>query len=296
MKAITLNKKQKKDIKEIESLSKHLTFDPSKQIFSVRLSEKPKFNSQVYNIKKKKLEVFECYTEGIKSTIIKNNSSNKKNIFNLITPVEIQSLFEFSESGTIYIEKKPSMNSKFRIEHSKLNFFEGIIFDLDGTLVELPVDWEKVGEKIKSIFGSRLDKSLKKHNNRSLNKLARTHGLYDEIQKLLEFHETKAAEEAIPLETINFINSYQCPIGICTANAKEAAIIALDKFNVLESIDFIVGRESLKEDKPHPRPLFKCLKNLEINPGNSIFIGDKKTDAKTAFRAGTSFFRFNQLY
>ena len=63
----------------------------------------------------------------------------------------------------------------------------------------------------------------------------------------------------------------------------------LSKFDIASLIDVIVGCEDVVHPKPHPEPIEKAIKLLNVCPENCLYIGDSLIDAETAFRANVDF-------
>lgn len=63
----------------------------------------------------------------------------------------------------------------------------------------------------------------------------------------------------------------------------------LSKYDISHLIDVIVGGEDVVNFKPHPEPLERAFKLLNVPPENCLYIGDSLIDAQTALRANVDF-------
>ncbi|MBE5868334.1 MAG: HAD family hydrolase [Lachnospiraceae bacterium] len=63
----------------------------------------------------------------------------------------------------------------------------------------------------------------------------------------------------------------------------------LEKFSASELIDFIVGAEDVKIEKPDPEGLLWAIRNLDVGKNEVLYVGDSIVDAKTAENAKVSF-------
>ena len=244
------------------------------------------------------IELYPCSIGGIKSALIRPLAKNyPASKFEFIAPVSLRDLFSLSNGDSIRISSPNNLwTNELKANVDYIDSFDGVVFDLDGTLVNLPVDWKTVRGAIKELFGPFIDPfsiNRDRNDHSILYELAHKHGIHTELLELLSFHETEGAKKAFPLPLLNGISNLECPIGICTKNSQAAVDEISDRFDL--NFNSSITRESTLEDKPHPRPLQKCMEELHISPGNTLFIGNEKTDAETALRAGTNFLRVSQL-
>lgn len=210
----------------------------------------------------------------------------------LLAPVRLRSLYELSPGDRVVLstpsQSRPAWAPPVRAD--ALDQFDAAVFDLDGTLLDLAVDWSTVQTEVEALVGEYLDGAIADVGRRTLFDVARDHDLDGALHDLIEAHEVEGAETATSRPLLALIDRLACPVGICTANAVGAAEAALDRFGRLDAVDVVIGRESLDRQKPHPAPLAACLEALDARPGNAVFVGNEETDAETATRAGTSYF------
>ena len=63
----------------------------------------------------------------------------------------------------------------------------------------------------------------------------------------------------------------------------------LEKFDALELIDFIVGAEDVKIEKPNPEGLLWTIEQMGLQTDEVLYVGDSLVDAKTAQNAKVDF-------
>ncbi len=63
----------------------------------------------------------------------------------------------------------------------------------------------------------------------------------------------------------------------------------LKKFNISELIDEIIGVEDVKNTKPNPEGLIKCVYKLGIYETEAVYVGDSFVDAEASQNAGIDF-------
>lgn len=216
----------------------------------------------------------------------------------LLAPVELRALFGLEDGDVVPVSPPDDFwwpdGPVARPE--RLESFDAMVFDLDGTLVDLAVDWPAVLDEIAQLLEPYLDRPLRELDRTEVFAAARAHGVYRELVDLVDARERRGADDAVALAGVRDLVDRSGPIGICTANARRTAEIALDRFDALDAVDAVVARETTREGKPHPQPLLACVDRLGVDPGNAVFVGDDPRDAAAASGAGTSFLHVRQLW
>ena len=239
-----------------------------------------------------------CSVGGVRAAIVRPIAPGYPNWKSeLVAPVHLRTLFGLEDGDAVELARPDDLwGDGPHALPGELDEFDAVVFDLDGTLVHLEVDWPAVRAAIRELFGSGIDPLAARRDrddHDTLYDLAREHGVYDDLLEVLAVYEQAGADDATPLPLLDYVGKLDCPVGVCTKNALSAAERALARFGV--SVDTIIARESVPEDKPHPRPLLACVDALGVGPGDTAFVGDDPTDAETAARAGSSFLRVDRL-
>ena len=185
--------------------------------------------------------------------------------------------------------------------------YNAVVFDLDGTLVESHIDYEKMGGQIrdllvemgmKTIIEDRrkaymiirggaetlLDYGLPKEN------LETTLKTLDTVMNNIEL-------EALPtmllkpnvVETLKELREKNYRLGIATRSHGEYAVQALKKFNLTSFFHGIIGRDETPYPKPDPRHLIATIKLIKADPRKTLYIGDTTTDLATSQAANVAF-------
>ncbi len=239
-----------------------------------------------------------CNVAGVGAAVLRPlMESYPESKIELIAPVRFRSLFGLEDGDTVPVgppeevwnHDRPTANLE------GLDQFDAVVFDLDGTLVDLDVDWPTVHEKVVDLLGDVMDGPLSEYTRPEITKLSREVGRYEELDRLLTDYEAEGAETAPRLPLLDVVDELDCAVGVCTANAMSAAERALSRDGLLDAVDVIVARGTVEEEKPHPRPLRECLAGVGVAPGNAVFIGDERSDATTATTAGSSFLHPEQF-
>jgi phosphoglycolate phosphatase len=165
--------------------------------------------------------------------------------------------------------------------------YEALVFDLDGTLLELPVDWDDVRREVAAVLRVRgvdvEDKSLW-----TLLEAGESAGFRDRIEAVIADAEREAARRATRLATADAL-PLDIPVGVCSLNCEAACRLALELHGLDGHVGAVVGRDSVGVYKPDPEPLLETVRFLDADPRRTLFVGDTDRDAETAERAGVDF-------
>ncbi|WP_115865657.1 HAD family hydrolase [Halorussus litoreus] len=163
-----------------------------------------------------------------------------------------------------------------------------VVYDLDGTLVRLAVDWESVERRLADLL-EREGVDADPLSSWALLDAAEDAGVGDEADALIADAEREGAENSRRLALADEASEREIPVGVCSLNHYEAVRIALDEHDLTDHVEAVVGRGTVPERKPHPRALLAAVEQLGVDPEETLFVGDSPSDEETAERAGTRF-------
>jgi phosphoglycolate phosphatase len=166
--------------------------------------------------------------------------------------------------------------------------FDAVVYDLDGTLVRLAVDWDAAAREAVATF-EEAGVDVADADLWSLFEAAPAHGLAADLEAVLAAHERRGAKRATRLPLADRVSEWTVPVGVCSLNAEAACRLALERHDLLEYVGAVVGRDSVAARKPDPEPLLTTIDRLGADPSATVFVGDTERDAVTAARAGVSF-------
>ncbi|WP_440764476.1 HAD family hydrolase [Natronorubrum sp. DTA7] len=166
--------------------------------------------------------------------------------------------------------------------------YDAVVYDLDGTLVDLDVNWDAVATDVLEVY-ERADVEPPSQNLWELLETASDVGLEANVESAIAAHERTGAETAPRLTHADELLERAVPVGVCSLNCEAACRIALEAHDLLETVDAVVGRDTVATQKPHPKPLLEAVRALEAEPETVLFVGDSPRDRLTAERAGVAF-------
>jgi phosphoglycolate phosphatase len=166
--------------------------------------------------------------------------------------------------------------------------YEGIVYDLDGTLVRLLVDWDAVAHDVVARFREHgVDAS--DHDLWAMLDLADDYDLRAEVEAVIGEHERTGARDSTRLPLADRLDAHAVPVGVCSLNCEASVRVALETHDLTEWVDAVVGRDTVATRKPDPEPLLATLRAIGVDPDGAVFVGDSPRDRTTAERAGVAY-------
>jgi len=171
--------------------------------------------------------------------------------------------------------------------------YAGVVYDLDGTLVRLAVDWPAVRRSVAGVFRSDGRDPGEDSLWDLLERSAATERLRERVNETIAAHEREGARrsERLALADECVAVARDRPVGVVSLNAESACRVALETHALGDAVGVVVGRDTVSERKPAPAPLRVALDRLGVAPGNAVFVGDVARDRECAERAGVDFER-----
>lgn len=166
--------------------------------------------------------------------------------------------------------------------------YDAVVYDLDGTLVRLVVDWASVEREL----ADRAADAGVDPAGRSAWELldaGAAAGIGEELEAVVADHELTGARRSERLPTADELAGLEVPAAVCSLNSEAACRTALEVHDLARHADVVVGRDTVAARKPDPAPLLAALEPLGVPPGRALFVGDSERDAEAADRAGLDF-------
>ncbi|QLD87751.1 HAD family hydrolase [Natronomonas salina] len=161
---------------------------------------------------------------------------------------------------------------------------ETLVFDLDGTLVRLVVDWDAVARDVAETLRER--GVAPPEDLWGMLRTADEAGFREPVERVISEFERAGARDSERLPAADTVPDRST--GVCSLNCEDACRIALDVHDI-GGIDAVVGRDTVATEKPDPQPLLETVRRLEGDPAETLFVGDSDRDRVTAERAGTGY-------
>ena len=177
---------------------------------------------------------------------------------------------------------------------------KAIVFDFDGTLATLNIDFSFMRERVfdlmkrygvaEELVGERYLLEIIDEVYQILCKKSpsRAEDFYRKGHQILHEIEMKAAEKGSLIPgteaTLENLRRKKIRVGIITRNCEDAVRTVFPKIN--DFCDVFVSRNLVKKVKPHPDHLTYVMASLKISGGESVMVGDHPIDVQAGKRVG----------
>lgn len=180
--------------------------------------------------------------------------------------------------------------------------YEGLIFDMDGTLIDtMPVHakaWGMVGKQFGYEFDSQImynlggatvrtiAEEMMKSANMPLERL-------DEVitaKRALSYQLIPSQSTLLPTFDIVKYFYQKKPIALGSGSHRKIIDMLIDKLDIASYFNAIVSADDVKVHKPHPETFLRCAELIKINPTNCIVFEDADLGVKAGLSAGMDVF------
>jgi phosphoglycolate phosphatase len=186
--------------------------------------------------------------------------------------------------------------------------YKAVVFDLDGTLQDSKIDYQKMTDRVRQILISEGIPESALGDRRTVYLIIRGGedsllelGVRDEhIQTVLDLMteamnetELEATDSVEPrrnaLQTLKTLHRNGIKLGITTRSHRIYTEKCLAKMGIRHYIRGILARDDVPFPKPDPRHLFETIALLKVDSGDVLYVGDTTTDLETARAADVDF-------
>lgn len=172
--------------------------------------------------------------------------------------------------------------------------YDGIIFDVDGTLASTNdlifasfnyitkkyMNKTLTNEEIISLFGPTEDGILKNWFQEKYPAVSKDyHEYYRDKHHMADLYPGIK-------DLLKFIKSKDVLLSIYTGKGREAALITLEVLEIIEYFDMIVAGDDVKEHKPSPEGIEIFINKFNLDKKKVLMVGDSPGDIKAARSAG----------
>ncbi len=181
-----------------------------------------------------------------------------------------------------------------------LHSIKAIVFDFDGTLAFLNIDFSLMRERVFDLvrrYGIGEETIQEKYLLEIIDEIyeilyeknsSEAETFYQESHHILHALEMKAAQEGklIPgaKVTLRSLREKGVKVGIITRNCEDAVRKIFPDID--DFCDVFVSRNSVKNVKPHPEHLTQVMESLKTSVRDSVVVGDHIIDVQAGKRVG----------
>jgi phosphoglycolate phosphatase len=181
-----------------------------------------------------------------------------------------------------------------------LSSIKAVFFDLDDTLVNtMSPKWAQHKHIAKTYYGKTLeDEEIKLHWGKPLTELMQILYETSDVEKAISHntamrpHFPKMLFDSV-LETLTLLRNTGKKLGLVTATTRSNVLYDFDRLLFpKELFEYVQTEEDTQHHKPDPRvfdPAMLWLQQHQIDPCETLYIGDHVNDMKAARGAGLHF-------
>lgn len=172
--------------------------------------------------------------------------------------------------------------------------FDGVIFDIDGTLTSTNelifstfnhitkkyLDKSMTNEEIIALFGPTEDTIIEDLFGERAEEVKKEYYLF--------YTSNHAMADIYPgiKELLKYIKEKNVLLSIYTGKGREASLITLKKLEILDYFDLVITGSDVKEHKPSPEGIEIFVDKYSLEKERVLMVGDAPADIKAARAAG----------
>jgi HAD superfamily hydrolase (TIGR01509 family) len=163
---------------------------------------------------------------------------------------------------------------------------KGVIFDMDGTLLSLPIDWRLVRSRLEDIAGREqfqpIFETMKDVIFQSPEMKAELFGALDDYELNAERSALFHPGSRQVVETL----SRDAKLALVTMQGKKVRDRLLQRFEVAPYFQVLLSRE---DSLDRAEQLNIALRALSVTEAEAVFVGDRLNDLNAAAKVGVDF-------
>ena len=195
------------------------------------------------------------------------------------------------------------------LDNDVINQYDGLIFDMDGTVIDtMPSHakaWEMVGQHFGYPFNGNLLYEMGGAPVKTIAlEMMKRHAMpLDQLNNVIELKREYGKElimkHAALLPAANVVCSFYAkkPLALGTGSHRAMTEILLDKFDFEKYFSAIVTAEDIQNHKPAPDTFLRCAELIKVKPQRCLVFEDGDLGIQAGLRAGMDVFdvRVNKL-
>ena len=175
--------------------------------------------------------------------------------------------------------------------------FDGIIFDIDGTLTEtneliFATFNHVIGKYLNTTYSTQEITDLFGPTAETIIRELIKENPEEAIEDYFNFYESKHSSMAKAYdgiaEIVIGIQKQRIPLSIYTGKGRRSSMITLKQVGLIDYFDMIVTGDDIKDHKPSPEGVEIFLEKFNIPRDRTLMIGDAPADIKAARATGIS--------
>lgn len=187
-----------------------------------------------------------------------------------------------------------------------LDGVKGIVFDLDGTLINSKIDFLGMKRNIISLLESNgVPHGLLSPNETTVEILRKAEdvwtgkseeekrGILRMVEEIMDGAEIDALPTVVEVEgaseALKRLKEMGLRLAVLTRGHRTYALRALEKTGMLNYLDVILARGETPKPKPNPEALIHTIGLMGIKPEEALLVGDHRIDMECAERGGCRF-------
>ena len=179
--------------------------------------------------------------------------------------------------------------------------FKGLLFDLDGTLLDTAPDFITALNKQLSLHGRELlpDDAIRTSvTNGSVGliqsgfKIAPDHRDFEALRaEFLELYFANLADKTALFDGLQLVldecRSQGIPWGVVTNKPWRYTESAMAQLGLMEAAATVICPDHVQQTKPHPEPILLACSEISLAPDDCFYVGDHLRDIEAGRAAGT---------
>ncbi|WP_202844859.1 phosphoglycolate phosphatase [Luteimonas saliphila] len=183
--------------------------------------------------------------------------------------------------------------------HQSRSYPRGVLFDLDGTLLDSAPDMLATVNRMRAVRGRApmVLEALRPHVSRGARAMASAafpdvppEQVPELVPEFLAVYREELGLHGRPFEGVEALlaelEGDGTRWGIVTNKPETLARDLLPGLGWASRCGVLVGGDTLAERKPHPLPLLHAAQALGLDPGSCVYVGDDRRDIDAARAAG----------
>jgi len=162
------------------------------------------------------------------------------------------------------------------------------IFDLEGTLIHIPVDWGEVDQRLETLMGIPPKPYQKNISVLPIKEKMKAF-------RIVDYWERKAFKNAsINYRGVQYLKkvSKECPVVIATLSGRAITKRSLKRLKITNNVSMVITRN---DKYPRNKQLKYILNMYKLSPDEVIFVGDRDMDLLAANHAKCNYKDVSEL-